>query len=583
MIGSGGMGDVFKARHAGLGAIHAVKLINRRFEWNQEVFDRFRQEWRALGSLKRPRQIVQAYHADEIDGFLFLGMEYVQGMDLRTLVKARRRLSVSEAIGLITQTAHGLDEMHRCGLVHRDIKPSNLMCDELGTVRILDLGLAKLAPSLQSGDPLTVGPMGTPEFMAPEQSEDSHEVDIRADLYSLGCTFYYLLTGSAPFGSRREISNWELIRAHREDPVPDIRLLMPRISEATVSVLERLLSKRPQDRFTTPHDLLCHLDGEERFSVRAGTADSVEMRDYSTVGQERREPRSQQRTASPRTKFNRELTLIDGVEVAQRERAEWSSLMEVPESWMHESGTCFLFIPPGRFWMGAGIGDAKATTAEKPRHIVCVERPFWIATFPITNDLLLQARQEGDEMSVRFQDRSFATQLRGMNVAGDAPAVNVNLDDVECLCRFLSVREGNMRQFRLPTEAEWEYAARAGATGPFWWEDSGIARQCAIFNGSGGAAPPSKERANAWGLIDTLGNVAEWTSTQYGELGHVSSTSDATQLPGALVVRGGSWRDELHQIRLSARVPFHANRRADFLGARLVCEFARDSELSTRT
>src|SRR5262249_24730457 len=166
---------------------------------------RFQREFEAARRLRHPN-LVAAFEADEDRGVHFLVMDYVQGINLDRLVGEHGPLPVAEAVDYLIQSARGLEAAHERGIVHRDIKPGNLMLDRQGTVRVLDLGLARIVSPGNAFDSSVAGRltqtgmyMGTVDYMAPEQAEDSHSVDHRADIYSLGCTLYFLLTGREPF------------------------------------------------------------------------------------------------------------------------------------------------------------------------------------------------------------------------------------------------------------------------------------------------------------------------------------------------------------------------------------------------
>ena len=197
-LGRGGNGTVYQAKHTRLGRTVAIKVLNRLGD--DRAAARFDREMLAIGSLSHPN-VVTAMDAREIDGVHFLVMEHVDGKDLSNLVRHGGPVSVAECCEIIRQAAAGLHYISQAGLVHRDLKPSNLMLSRQGEIKILDLGLALLDAEHFSVDSLTHAGavMGTIDYMAPEQAEDTHSVDIRADLYSLGATFYTLLTGQPPY------------------------------------------------------------------------------------------------------------------------------------------------------------------------------------------------------------------------------------------------------------------------------------------------------------------------------------------------------------------------------------------------
>ncbi|MCY2990786.1 MAG: protein kinase [Planctomycetota bacterium] len=255
MLGRGGMGMVYKARHLRLKRIVAVKVISPQRLPDPHAVARFNREMEAVGRLSHAN-IVQATDAGEAAGQHFLAMEFVDGRDLSQLVRCGGPLSVADACEIARQAALGLQHAHGHGLVHRDVKPSNLMVTHDGTVKLLDLGLALLLD--MPGD--DVGPtgsqqiLGSPDFMAPEQVQDSHEVDARTDLYSLGCTLYYLLTARPPFASPQYDTRLKKVFAHvRAQPTP-IQELCPDIPVALAELVTRLLAKAAGDRPQTAAD-----------------------------------------------------------------------------------------------------------------------------------------------------------------------------------------------------------------------------------------------------------------------------------------------------------------------------------------
>jgi serine/threonine protein kinase/WD40 repeat protein len=260
-LGTGGMGNVFKARHRGLGRIVALKVIHRDKLNNPAAVKRFEREIRVAGQLDHPN-VVHAYDAEEVNGAKVLVMEYVEGTDLNKLVKENGPLPVREACDYIRQAALALQHAQDKGLVHRDVKPGNLMLQSGGTVKLLDLGLALLQQPLVEGStsgPLTVAGkvVGTVDFIAPEQARDPSNVDIRADLYSLGCTFYFLLTGQPPFDGAT-VTN-KLFKHALEEPRP-VEQLRPGVPAPVTAVIRRLMAKRPDDRFQTPAEVAAVLE-----------------------------------------------------------------------------------------------------------------------------------------------------------------------------------------------------------------------------------------------------------------------------------------------------------------------------------
>lgn len=267
VLGHGGMGTVYKARHTKLKRWAALKVLPAAQLHDPAAVARFHREMEAVGRLDHPN-IVQATDAGEEGDVHFLVMEYVEGIDLGKLVRRLGPLSIPDACEIVRQAALGLAHAFEHDLVHRDVKPSNLMLTTAGQVKLLDLGLARLHGEHPADQSLTATGqvMGTADYMAPEQATNTRSVDIRADLYSLGCTLYHLLTGRAPFGSPEYDSYFKKMLAHSQHPVPPVRELRPEVPDALLRVLERLLAKDPAGRYATPAELVQRL---EPFAVGA--------------------------------------------------------------------------------------------------------------------------------------------------------------------------------------------------------------------------------------------------------------------------------------------------------------------------
>ena len=272
-IGSGGMGLVFKARHRQLARIVALKLLPPSFSRDRAAVIRFRREAAAAAKF-RHRNIVAAIEAGETHGLLFLVMEFVEGRDLSRTVKENGPLSVAQAIDCIIQAARGLQEAHDHGIVHRDIKPANLLLDPTGTVKVLDLGLARVSqqdPIAAAGGgselDLTVSGsfVGTVDYVSPEQAYDPRLADNRSDIYSLGCTLHYLLTGRAPFGGQTFM---ERLLGHRERPIPSLHAARHDVPETLDAAFRSLLAKSPGDRPQTMAAVAVALDDCRKSSRR---------------------------------------------------------------------------------------------------------------------------------------------------------------------------------------------------------------------------------------------------------------------------------------------------------------------------
>jgi len=269
-LGQGGMGRVFKAVHQTMHRIVALKVVTSQLVKTEQGRQLFLREVRAAARLMHPN-IVTAYDANQIGDRHYMVMEFVDGPNLEQLVRQKGPLPVGQACDFIRQAASGLQFALENHMVHRDIKPANLLVqraagsarDTQCVVKILDFGLARLHQRNPEDEP---GPntiltkentvMGTPDYVSPEQARDLHKVDIRSDLYSLGCTFYDLLTGQVPFPGGTTLE--KLVRHGTEEATP-VDSLRPEVPAAVAAIVRRLMAKQPAERFQTPAELMAAL------------------------------------------------------------------------------------------------------------------------------------------------------------------------------------------------------------------------------------------------------------------------------------------------------------------------------------
>jgi serine/threonine protein kinase/DNA-binding response OmpR family regulator len=260
-LGAGGMGTVFKARHRRMKRIVALKVLSPSVAQAPAFVQRFQREVETVARLSHPH-IVMAYDADEAPAGHFLVMEFVEGRDLATEVQARGPLPVGEAIDCIIQGARGLAYAHSKGIFHRDVKPANFLRDVNGVVKLADLGLARLSSPLdntgEQKSSLTQagGVLGTVDYMPPEQAIDSTCIDQRADIYSLGCTLFFLLNGRPPYQAETLMA---ALLKHREGPVPSLCALRPEVPAALDTVFHRMVAKKPDDRYASMTEVVSAL------------------------------------------------------------------------------------------------------------------------------------------------------------------------------------------------------------------------------------------------------------------------------------------------------------------------------------
>jgi hypothetical protein len=285
-LGKGGMGVVYKARERDTGRMVALKVLRKERLAHPDMLSRFRREAQASARLTHPA-IVQVFEADQDGDTPYLAMEYVAGITLQKLVEETGPLPIGQACDFVRQTALGLEHATEQRLVHRDIKPANLMVvaptglplPPRPVVKLLDMGVARIFQLTDQEVSLTTltrdgSVIGTPDYIAPEQLEDPRGVDVRADLYSLGCTFYYLLAGQVPFPGGTLIQKLDRQRWHTAPSVNQIRREVP---APLAAVVRRLMAKHPDDRYQSPGELAAALDALLRTGELPGGHADLEL------------------------------------------------------------------------------------------------------------------------------------------------------------------------------------------------------------------------------------------------------------------------------------------------------------------
>ncbi len=646
-LGEGGMGAVYKALHTRLDKIVALKLLPERQETNDWAISRFEREMKAIGRLNHPN-VIQAYDARQIGTTRFLVTEYVDGIDLGELLRRRGPLPLAAACELVRQAALGLQAAHELGLVHRDVKPSNLMLTRHGQVKVLDLGLARLQSSrVPPGELTSSGQiMGTADYMAPEQVSDSHRVDIRADIYSLGCTLYKLLTGEVLFGGPEYESPFEKMSAQVLKAPPPLRRLRPDAPAALTAVVERMLAKKPADRYATPAEVAAVLGPltagndlgalwDEEAAPQAAPAEARAWNEqrrrqkrrlawgaigiggallggaiwFALIGVgphspddpdrpkgKAREPASSvyfrekpHRIPKPVRPKTEARLLEDGTpapavapfdaDQARPYQELWAKHLNLPVEQTNAVGMKLALIPPGEFDMGSdedelGFGRVHFVN-ESPAHRVKIGKPFYLGLHEVTQ--AQYQKVQGGNPSY------FSASGEGRNaLSGDTsayPVESVSHAQAEEFCRKLSLlpeEHSAWRRYRLPTEAEWEYACRAGTTTFWYFGDNPLDLGPYARFASGHDTPQAvgQTRPNAWGLYDMLGNVFEWCGDWYARDYYPHAPQEDPRGPASgleYVIRGGSYWNQPDFCRCAFRSGA-LNEGGQTIGFRVLCE-----------
>ena len=279
LLGRGGMGSVYLARHKSSGQDVALKVLGPDQSSDPELVRRFQLEGEFAQGLKHDN-LVEVLETGADDGRHFIAQEFVDGDDIGQVIKQRGQLPLKRTVSIIRQLAGALAYLHRSTLIHRDIKPSNLLISRAGTPKLADMGVARSLDADSDSSQLTQAGavVGTIDYISPEQADNSHTADARSDIYSLGCTWYEMLTGSPPYPDG---SLTDKINAHATQPPPNPRDINPNVPEALVAVLNRMMAKSPDRRHQSIEELIEDIDadtlvqGEVSNSVLAALAESA--------------------------------------------------------------------------------------------------------------------------------------------------------------------------------------------------------------------------------------------------------------------------------------------------------------------
>ncbi len=255
-IGGGGMGAVFRAHDTTLDRVVAVKVLAGRQADDEEMLRRFRNEAQSAARLDH-ENIGRVHAVGSEDGWHYIVLEYIEGRNVRDIVREDGAFDVARTVDVAMQVADALEHASQRSVVHRDIKPSNIVITPTGRARIVDMGLARLHQMAGDRD-LTISGMtlGTFDYISPEQARDPRAADVRSDLYSLGCTMFFMLAGRAPFAEGTMVQK---LLQHQQEPPPSIERLRPDVPRRLAAILGRLMAKDPGERYQRPVDLVADL------------------------------------------------------------------------------------------------------------------------------------------------------------------------------------------------------------------------------------------------------------------------------------------------------------------------------------
>lgn len=538
LLGHGGMGEVYHARHKRLKRDVALKVMRSHRQEDPVAQSHFLREIETAGQLDHPN-LVRAYDAWEQDGYVFLTQELLDGDSLGWLASQGEIRSATEVLDYLTNICRGLEGLHARGFLHRDVKPSNIMRLRDGTIKLIDYGLAVPTDFDESR---TVHRAGTVGYMAPEQANGSETLDQRSDVYSVGCVLKFLLHHLSVEQTDERDATARIELAQLADDMTQTR---PEDRPSTIAaVLQRLerLSRRDEiDTMKSVNTTLYRVDawllGLIFVSVLAAY---IYQSNQVSPGPNNASITSGERAVQPRTPFK--LKMVD--------------------------------VPAVEFVMGGVSGDEAVRAEELPSRTVVFSKPFRISVCEITvgqfrefveaTGYKTEAERSGEggwlvsrSSSFGKLDPSFIWSNPGYPLSDNLPVTMVSYNDAVAFCQWLSERD--QKTYRLPTEAEWEYCCRAGTTEVYSFPIAKINEYVWSLNAAGRNVfprPVGTRKANTWGIYDMEGNVREWCLDWYSETAY---QADAARFPAGpetgekRAVRGGSFMDRERFFRSSHR------------------------------
>ena len=641
-LGEGGMGAVYRGRHLRLNVDVALKIMTTPSSLSDEARDnyvqRFLREAQTAAQVDHPN-LIRVYDVNSEHGLHYLIMQMLEGESAGARLTRKKSLAEKEAVAICLGVAEGLAEAHRRGIVHRDIKPDNVMVGPDGRVRVLDLGLAKAVSTEDAPDAhmLTQADtaMGTPSFMSPEQFVAARDVTPATDVWSLGVMLFHLLAGKLPWEGN---TVYVLAKVIQEDPPSDLKGLRPDASDEIRAIVERALKKKPEERYPDCGEMARELRGRLK---ALGVEDAMGLladpeagaaRPPSAPGRDkltsiaRAVSRIDPGSEAPKAEASTEKTVVyagrkggapAGGETLPTARigaegggSSWKlalvvavvllgvalggfaalrAALSTDEPEKSVPAPKIVVAPAGdvqRFDLGRGVtirmipiragrftrGSLDAEPGRKIDESPALE-------VRISHDFLMSVTEVTQEQFERVTKRNPSN-----NRGPQHPVEQVTWEDATYFCKRLSriIR----KKCRLPTEAEWEYACRAGSTTAFSWGEAATA-EMANYDASketplsapgaarGKTLPVAQLPPNGWGLYDMHGNVAEWCLDWYAANYYAAGADADPAGPEEgenRVYRGGSWFYGAEAMRSACRESTWPTGRNSNIGFRVVAE-----------
>ncbi len=595
LLGQGTMGVVFQVEDITLKRVAALKVLRRNLKGSDKApqVDRFLLEARVAASLDHP-SIANVYEINQHEGWWYIAMEYLEGGSLQHVLSKAGPLPASRAALMLADAARGLAAAHEAGVIHRDIKPANLMLSRLGRCKLVDFGLVKVgADASPFHDDNEV--VGTPHYMAPEVA-DHKGAGPASDIYSLGVTLFVLLTGETPYRGK---TIKELLQHHISSPVPNVRERAPHISPQLAELIEQSMHKQPELRPTAEifaASLQPEITAERAGSTGSASGGSVPSAagpghashgSGVTLGARTGEAPSQPQGA-PRPRRPLAIAGIGAGILAAVLGGLWAAgFLRAPASAVDRRsaaspspmktnaiGMRLAPIPAGRGTIGSPTSEPGRNSDERSVEVEFT-RPLWMSATEVT---------QAEWAAVMGEDYVppegiHPNESAGRRFMGPTLPAYVSWSEAAEFCRRLSRKE--RAYYRLPTEAEWEYACRAGTTSAFHVGAELSSAQANIEPGSGGDAVPSARRPlpvasfppNPWGLYDMHGNVMEWCADWKEPYSIGPLTDPEGPAKGSVrVLRGGSWDSDARFARSANRWANPEGVRTDYIGFRVVLD-----------